>query len=66
MVTTITCEGLEKTYIGDGVTTKAVQNINLTFAKGEFTAIIGPSGSGKSTLLSLLGTLDHPTTTANS
>lgn len=61
MATSITCEGLEKSYVGDGVTTKAVQNINLTFTKGEFTAIIGPSGSGKSTLLSLLGTLDHPT-----
>lgn len=61
MVTTITCKNLEKKYVGDGVTTKAIQNVDLTFTKGEFTAIVGPSGSGKSTLLSLLGTLDHPT-----
>lgn len=61
MVATILCKDLEKTYIGDGVTTKAIQNVDLTFTKGEFTAIVGPSGSGKSTLLSILGTLDEPT-----
>lgn len=61
MVAIITCKDLEKTYIGDGVTTKAVQKVDLTFKKGEFIAIIGPSGSGKSTLLSILGTLDQPT-----
>lgn len=61
MVATIQCEDLEKTYIGDGVTTKAVQKVDLTFTKGEFTAIVGSSGSGKSTLLSILGTLDEPT-----
>lgn len=61
MVATILCKDLKKTYIGDGVTTKAIQNVDLTFTKGEFTAIVGPSGSGKSTLLSILGTLDEPT-----
>lgn len=50
-----------KSYAGDGVTTNAVQHINLSFSKGEFTSIVGPSGSGKSTLLSLIGTLDSPT-----
>lgn len=61
MITSITCKGLEKVYIGDGVTTNALRNVHLTFTKGELTAIIGPSGSGKSTLLSILGTLDRPT-----
>lgn len=61
MVSEIICKGLQKSYIGDGIETRAVQDINLTFTKGEFTSIIGPSGSGKSTLLSLIGTLDKPT-----
>ncbi|MDP1566397.1 MAG: ABC transporter ATP-binding protein [Polaromonas sp.] len=39
----------------------ALQNINLTVAKGEFVALIGHSGCGKSTLLNLLAGLTTPT-----
>jgi putative ABC transport system ATP-binding protein len=60
LIQQIICRHIEKTFKGDGTKTIALQNINLTFEKGEFTAIIGPSGSGKSTLLSLIGTLDKP------
>lgn len=60
MIKEIQCIELTKTYIGDGVKTNGLKNINLAFQKGEFTAVVGPSGSGKSTLLSLLGTLDKP------
>lgn len=60
MSISIKCHDLEKSYKGDGVETHALQGINLSFNKGEFTAIVGPSGSGKSTLLSLIGTLDQP------
>ena len=34
--------------------TPVLQNINLTFKKGEFTVLVGPSGCGKSTLLRIL------------
>lgn len=61
MTSKIECIQVGRAYQGDGVSTNAVTNINLTFSKGEFTSIVGPSGSGKSTLLSLLGTLDSPT-----
>ncbi len=39
----------------------ALQNVNLTVAKGEFVALIGHSGCGKSTLLNLIAGLTLPT-----
>src|SRR3974390_2448135 len=39
---------------------RALQDVPLDFAQGDFVALMGPSGSGKSTLLNLLGCLDRP------
>jgi putative ABC transport system ATP-binding protein len=39
----------------------ALDQINLSFASGEFTGFVGPSGSGKTTLLNIIGALDNPT-----
>jgi len=56
----ITIENLVKSFpIGGGEFT-ALNGINLTFEKGEFSGIVGPSGSGKTTLLNVLGSLDSP------
>ena len=52
---------LDKIYDADTIPVHAVNNINLEFNEGEFTAIIGPSGCGKTTFLNLLGGLDKPT-----
>jgi NitT/TauT family transport system ATP-binding protein len=41
--------------------TPALENINLSAAKGEFIGIVGPSGCGKTTILSLIAGLIKPT-----
>ncbi len=39
---------------------RALDDVSLDIAEGEFISIIGPSGSGKSTLMHILGCLDSP------
>lgn len=58
MYTIIRTENLSKVYgEGDGKV-KALDNVSVSFEKGQMTAIIGASGSGKTTLLNILGLLD--------
>ena len=51
-----------KTYHLGETTVQALQGLDLSIKKGEFTALIGKSGSGKSTLLNLVGCIDSPDT----
>lgn len=53
--------GVEQTFKTKKGPFCALQNVNLTVAKGEFVALIGHSGCGKSTLLNLIAGLTLPT-----
>jgi putative ABC transport system ATP-binding protein len=57
----IEIKDLVKIYDTSEIKVTAVDHIDLTFEKGEFSAVVGPSGSGKTTFLNLLGGLDRPT-----
>ena len=52
---------INKVYRTKTVETRALENINLEVAAGEFLSVMGPSGCGKSTLLNIIGLLDNPT-----
>ncbi len=53
----IEIKNLTKIYTS-AVAVKALDNLSLSFDRGEFTAIVGPSGCGKTTLLNAIGGLD--------
>lgn len=57
----IETQNLLKTFKDGSQTIYAVNRIDLSIEKGEFTAIVGPSGSGKTTFLNLIGGLERPT-----
>lgn len=53
--------GLTKRYGAGDTAVTALDGVDVDFAAGEFTAIMGPSGSGKSTLMHCMAGLDAPT-----
>lgn len=55
----IELKNINKTYKKKDETIEALNNINLSFEKGKFYAIMGHSGSGKSTLIRILGLIDN-------
>jgi putative ABC transport system ATP-binding protein len=59
-VAPIRCVNLCRTFVQGDSEIRAVDQVNVEVAHGEFLAIMGRSGSGKSTLLHLIGALDQP------
>jgi putative ABC transport system ATP-binding protein len=55
----IRLENLSKSYQEGEHTRVVLRDVNATFAKGEFVAILGKSGTGKSTLLNLISGIDR-------
>ena len=52
---------LVKVYGKGETAVRALDGVDVDFARGELTAIMGPSGSGKSTLMHCMAGLDTPT-----
>jgi putative ABC transport system ATP-binding protein len=57
----IELHAVTKVYGAGDAAVHALAGVDLTFAEGEFVAIMGPSGSGKSTAMNVIGCLDTPT-----
>jgi putative ABC transport system ATP-binding protein len=52
---------VSKDYDAGGGIVRAMRDVSMSIAEGEFVAIVGTSGSGKSTMMNILGCLDRPT-----
>lgn len=53
--TAVAVQALTKTYGHGAAETRALTGVDLTFAVGTLSAVMGPAGSGKSTLLNCMG-----------
>jgi putative ABC transport system ATP-binding protein len=57
----VTARNISKVFRRDSFEVKALDDVTINIAEGEFLALMGPSGSGKTSLLNMIAAIDRPT-----
>lgn len=57
----VQARNVNKVFKRDAFEVKALDDVSIDIAAGEFMALMGPSRSGKTTLLNMIAAIDRPT-----